>query len=142
MNKFTIPTILIATVLVAGIFALMPIDKASTTHTTMQGSQLNEAGAVDIDMFSDNLNSDFITITSTGDFIVFCQITDVGEGGTLTIADDGDPGATNGFDMGQDDPLAIQWAADADDTVTLSADSSFDALCTALTTTDGEITFG
>ena len=38
--KFLIPAILVATVLVAGIFALMPIEQASTVHTTIQGSQM------------------------------------------------------------------------------------------------------
>ena len=33
MNKLTIPGILAATVLIAGIFALMPVEKASTVHT-------------------------------------------------------------------------------------------------------------
>lgn len=32
MNKLTIPAILTATVLIAGMFAIMPIEKASTTH--------------------------------------------------------------------------------------------------------------
>lgn len=145
MFKLAIPTILIATVLVAGIFALMPIDKASTVHTTIQGSQLNEAGAVSTDMFSNGLNVNTITITSTGDFIVFCQTVTVAgteAGGILTIDDDGDAGATNSFDVLSTDDLAIQWAADAGDTVTISADIPLDALCTALTITDGEITFG
>ena len=35
MNKITIPVILTATVLVAGIFAFMPIDEATTVHTTI-----------------------------------------------------------------------------------------------------------
>jgi len=34
MNKLTIPTILVATVMVAGIFAFMPVEQASTVHTT------------------------------------------------------------------------------------------------------------
>jgi len=38
LNKFTIPVILVATVLVAGIFAFMPVEKASTVHTTLQSS--------------------------------------------------------------------------------------------------------
>jgi len=40
MNKLLIPTMLVATVLVAGIFALVPIEQASTVHTTIQGTQL------------------------------------------------------------------------------------------------------
>ena len=38
MNRLTIPSILAATVLVAGIFAFMPIEKASTVHTTIQAN--------------------------------------------------------------------------------------------------------
>jgi len=34
MNKLTIPTILAATVMVAGIFAFMPVEQASTVHTS------------------------------------------------------------------------------------------------------------
>lgn len=35
MNRLVIPSILTATVLVAGLFALMPIEKASTVHSTI-----------------------------------------------------------------------------------------------------------
>ena len=46
------PTILIATVMVAGIFAFMPIEKAITVHTTIQstvqGSQLNQFATVTV----------------------------------------------------------------------------------------------
>ena len=35
MNKIVIPTILAATVLVAGMFAMMPVQKASTVHTSI-----------------------------------------------------------------------------------------------------------
>jgi len=38
MNKLTIPTILVATVMVAGMFAFMPVQQASTVHTTSAGS--------------------------------------------------------------------------------------------------------
>ena len=34
MNKLTIPTILVATVMVAGVFAFMPVEQASTVHTS------------------------------------------------------------------------------------------------------------
>ena len=32
MNKFAIPTILVATIMVAGMFAFVPVEQASTTH--------------------------------------------------------------------------------------------------------------
>ena len=35
MNKLTIPSILAATVLIAGIFAFMPVEKASTVHSSL-----------------------------------------------------------------------------------------------------------
>ena len=38
MNKLTIPTILVATVMVAGIFAFMPVQQATTVHTTILAS--------------------------------------------------------------------------------------------------------
>jgi len=37
MNKLTIPAILVATVMVAGMFAFMPVQQASTVHTTTGG---------------------------------------------------------------------------------------------------------
>jgi len=42
LNKLVIPTILIATVLIAGIFAFSPIEKASTVHAGLTGIQVVE----------------------------------------------------------------------------------------------------
>ena len=63
MNKFLIPTILAATILIAGVFALAPMEKASTVHTTITGQiatisaqstlSLNAAGA-DVDLVADS----------------------------------------------------------------------------------------
>ena len=59
MNKLTIPTILVATVMVAGMFAFMPVEKASTVHLqVIAGSvgvgcvtdTLTVAGAIDNDL--------------------------------------------------------------------------------------------
>ena len=41
MNKFLIPAILAATVLVAGVFALAPMEEASTVHTQIQASSVD-----------------------------------------------------------------------------------------------------
>ena len=46
MNKLTIPAILVATVMVAGIFAFMPVQQASTVHTTIIASALKGGLAV------------------------------------------------------------------------------------------------
>ena len=35
MNKLTIPVILVATIMVAGVFVIMPVEQASTVHTTI-----------------------------------------------------------------------------------------------------------
>jgi hypothetical protein len=39
MKKIAIPTILTATVLLAGMFAFMPVEKATTVHTTISANQ-------------------------------------------------------------------------------------------------------
>ena len=44
MNKLTIPSILAATVLIAGIFAFMPVEKASTVHVTI-GDKIDDLQA-------------------------------------------------------------------------------------------------
>jgi len=50
MNKLLIPTILTATLVVAGIFAFMPIEQASTVHTTITAQLVTTATAtVDLD---------------------------------------------------------------------------------------------
>lgn len=38
MNKVLVPSILVIIVLVAGIFAFIPVEKASTVHTTIGGN--------------------------------------------------------------------------------------------------------
>ncbi len=40
MNRVTIPTLLAATILVAGIFAFMPIEEVATVHDTLQSNTL------------------------------------------------------------------------------------------------------
>ncbi|MGH9922023.1 MAG: hypothetical protein ACRD38_04670, partial [Nitrososphaerales archaeon] len=40
MKKIVIPTILAATILVAGMFAMMPVQKASTVHSSISSSPL------------------------------------------------------------------------------------------------------
>ena len=38
MNKMTIPSLLLGIVMIAGIFAFMPVYEASTVHTTIQST--------------------------------------------------------------------------------------------------------
>ena len=46
MTKVALPVLLTSVVMIAGIFAFMPIDKATTVHTTIQGTQFNEVDVV------------------------------------------------------------------------------------------------
>ena len=39
MNKLAIPSLLLGVIMVAGAFAFMPVQEASTVHTTIQGTQ-------------------------------------------------------------------------------------------------------
>ena len=69
MNKYAIPTILVATVLVAGIFEFMPIQQASTVHTTLQNSQtvldfleLTDTTIVAADVYTLNCNGEMVVV--------------------------------------------------------------------------------
>jgi hypothetical protein len=42
MNNKAIPTLLIATIMIAGAFAFMPVQEASTVHTTSGNSAIQE----------------------------------------------------------------------------------------------------
>jgi len=44
MNKFVIPTILVGIVMIGGIFAFIPVDKATTVHTFIVGQILDDVG--------------------------------------------------------------------------------------------------
>jgi len=68
MNKIIIPSILVATILVAGIFAFMPIEQASSVHTTIQGTQQNLVALELTD--ADQDAGDLYTIDCTTDYIV------------------------------------------------------------------------
>jgi len=72
MNKLAIPTILLATVMVAGIFAFMPVEQASTVHAGATGI-LGETTELR-QFFEDELlmtaacNNDLITIDANTPF--------------------------------------------------------------------------
>ncbi len=54
MNKLAIPGILAATLLIAGIFALMPVERASTVHTGLEAK---------IDTLQEELESKIISLS-------------------------------------------------------------------------------
>jgi len=47
MKKYTIPSVLASIVVIAAIFAFMPVEQATTVHTTILSSQTNTATFVD-----------------------------------------------------------------------------------------------
>jgi len=97
LNKFAIPTILVATVMVAGIFAFAPVNQVSTVHTTILSSiEINDIYA-DIDDAadgdSDPVTIDFILVSKDGDAITGLDETDMdaettagSDTGVITIA--------------------------------------------------------
>lgn len=67
MIKYTIPIVLASIVLVAGIFAFMPIQQATTVHTTIQASTVQ---LVDSELTSAN--------TADQDIVITCPVTSDG----------------------------------------------------------------
>jgi len=76
VNKLLIPSILAVTIIVAGIFAFVPIDEASTVHTTLASSadvttitnaQFNNVNST----FDSDLSTNATATCSTGSFLVF-----------------------------------------------------------------------
>ena len=65
MNKLTIPSVLIATVMIAAVFAFMPVDEAKAVHTTIQGTQFTL-----VDVVSNASVATGVTCDSDKDFIV------------------------------------------------------------------------
>ena len=65
--------------MIAGIFAFIPIDKATTVHTTIQGTQLNNiASTFDLDLSTN------ATATCAGeDFLVYYTFTNATTGADL-----------------------------------------------------------
>jgi len=56
LNKFLIPAALVATVIIAGIFAFMPVEKASTVHGTLATSTSITSLGTDVTSEVDNQN--------------------------------------------------------------------------------------
>ena len=83
MNKLAIPAILTATIMVAGIFAFMPVEQASTVHTTAIGTIVD---VVDTDASWDA--TDNLGVTCTGAFEVLQIELDLTEGAGLFDATD------------------------------------------------------
>ena len=68
MMKIALPVLLAGIVMIAGIFAFMPVDKATTVHTTIQGSQLND---IDSTFQTDLSANATASCAGGGDFLVY-----------------------------------------------------------------------
>ena len=72
MIKIVLPVLLASIVMIAGIFAFIPVDKATTVHTTIQGTQLNDIDST----FDTDLSSNATAkCTGGGDFLVYFTFT-------------------------------------------------------------------
>ena len=70
MNKFAIPTILLATVMVAGMFAFSPVEQVTTVHTGEIASSVQHK-MDSVTCTSTGINDDcLITISSNQDYLV------------------------------------------------------------------------
>ena len=81
MNKLAIPVILSATVLVAGMFAFMPVEQASTVHTIISPAAGTTTGAV-------AATPSFTTVLTAprdGVAAISCTAVDQGSDGTIDI---------------------------------------------------------
>ena len=88
MNKLTIPTILVATVMVAGMFAFIPVEQASTVHTSGTITSVNDLQSETIASAADVDNGEtFATLSCDGPFVVLAINID-GDGDFLTTAPD------------------------------------------------------
>ena len=80
MMKIALPILLAGIVMIAGIFAFIPIDKATTVHTTIQSTQLNNIDST----FDTQLRTNATATCSTGDFLVYWTFTNSTAGGTAS----------------------------------------------------------
>jgi len=81
MKKLAIPAILAATVMVAGMFAFMPIEQASTVHTTVTANtneliEIASASAINLDDDPQTL----MTATNSGIVCYEIEVTDTAGG--------------------------------------------------------------
>jgi len=82
MKKVVIPTILAATILVAGMFAMMPVQKAATVHSSIGQLTILELADADSDA------ADVYTLDCTANAIVYgLYVGTTGPDGTYTDSD-------------------------------------------------------
>ena len=80
MNKIAIPALLVATVMVAGAFAFLPVEQASTVHTTAAGQGINSEELTD----ATPANGDTYGVTCTTDYTLLSVVIHADAGATDT----------------------------------------------------------
>lgn len=164
MNRYAIPAILTATVLLAGFFAFSPVEEASTVHTTIQATAIQIQTVDSTPPAFAITDNDEMRITSTDAYVVLgieCTFVDTDggvadatpgpvitvDGATATPGLDlGDPGVTSTdryltdlsdyVSEGGADSLVFDWGV----ITTESGDESIDCTVAFLASGDDTIT--
>ena len=130
MNKLVIPSILAATVLVAGIFSLIPVQKASTVHSTIQAATTKLTSVTKTDTNVDS--TDTASVTCTQSFVVRTIQADIANSVaadiTAVISSDADGAAAafvpvnilSGVNVGATSENVVDAALPASGTVTIT----------------------
>lgn len=105
MNRLVIPSILAATVLVAGFVAFMPVEKASTVHTTIAANVEDTPRSITVTTDTDAAEADNEIIDlGTGDAFAGQAILSSAGDGACALQDESDTalltGATNAVTVG------------------------------------------
>ena len=88
MKKIVIPTVLAATIIVAGMFAFMPVQRAATVHSTLAGMDIQDIFASASD--ANTVTVDVQLVNADGSFVAgatFTATSVVGNLGTITVTE-------------------------------------------------------
>lgn len=137
-------TTIIATALIAGALAFLPVEEAQAVHTTVQSTQFTEAGAPSAEQNCVLDAGDGCTVSSTTSFLMYCIIDEGGIGaGTQTFTESLVGSEANTFDFaGAESGYQVTWAGEPGQQIAITGSAAHPALCTAITTSGGTITFG
>jgi len=106
MNKLVIPSLLLGVVMIAGAFAFMPVQEASTVHLSgtttttladdgLTAAKLKEDASNEIQtkqievLFDADMTASNVDCTSDSAFLVHYVISEIADGETVTINNDG-----------------------------------------------------
>ena len=130
MNKLVIPTILLATVMVAGMFAFMPVEQASTVHVSSQLYAIEVLELTDTDLTE---ATDVYTLTCNGDAVALhTTIFQATEGsntdGTITVASTNFGDFAGAFEMDGAFPISFnEFTVNNGENITFSSGGSSDS---------------